>query len=118
MSSNPPFGWLQVRALEVQGNWAGDWSVVRVSADPSGAPVLERIRGCYFQGPVLLGSLGGQVSRSRRDACHPSCLAEGETLRGRCLRVLCLRSWSGDHAVSQPHVVFSDSFSCSEGFLL
>lgn len=48
----------QVRALELQGNWAMDWSLVRV---PSGHIAIERIRGCFFHGPVQLGSLIGEV---------------------------------------------------------
>lgn len=48
----------QVRALELQGNWATNWSLVRV---PSGHITIEHIRGCFFHGQVLLGSFSGEV---------------------------------------------------------
>lgn len=54
---------LQVRALEVHGNWSSDWSLVRVSTGSKTGVADGRVRGCSFHGPVQLGDLSGEVHR-------------------------------------------------------
>jgi hypothetical protein len=48
----------EIEQLERDGNTAEDWSRVRVTEDFNG----RRIRGCSFQGDVILGRLAGKVS--------------------------------------------------------
>ncbi|CAM9416364.1 unnamed protein product [Scytosiphon promiscuus] len=55
----------EVRELEFHGNWASDWSLVRVSKGGSDGDIpAGRVRGCFFHGPVQLGSLRGEIDLS------------------------------------------------------
>ncbi|CAM9258645.1 unnamed protein product [Ectocarpus fasciculatus] len=56
----------EVRELEVHGNWATDWSLVRVakgggSVKTTGSIAAGRVRGCVFHGPVQLGDFSGDI---------------------------------------------------------
>lgn len=50
-----------MKLLESNGNWATDWSVVRISSGVAGRFQVDRVRGNCFHGPVLLGDLAGEV---------------------------------------------------------
>lgn len=52
---------VQVKLLESNGNWATDWSVVRISGGVAGRFSVDRVRGNCFHGPVLLGDFAGEV---------------------------------------------------------
>ncbi|CAM9490648.1 unnamed protein product, partial [Hapterophycus canaliculatus] len=55
----------QVKELELHGNWASDWSLVRVSkGEEDGGIPAGRVRGCFFHGPVQLGDLRGEIDLS------------------------------------------------------
>ncbi|CAN0073298.1 unnamed protein product, partial [Ectocarpus sp. 8 AP-2014] len=56
----------EVRELEVHGNWATDWSLVRVSKGSGSSKTTSsiaagRVRCCVFHGPVLLGDFSGEI---------------------------------------------------------
>ncbi|CAN0134274.1 unnamed protein product [Ascophyllum nodosum] len=67
----------EIRALQRHGNWATDWSLVRV---PEGHIPVERIRGCIFHGAVQLGSLQGAVSLPGGEHCPHPCGVYNSTL--------------------------------------
>ncbi|CAM9957731.1 unnamed protein product, partial [Ectocarpus sp. 4 AP-2014] len=56
----------EVLELQVHGNWATNWSLVRVSKGSGSNKTKSsiaagRVRGCVFHGPVLLGNLNGEA---------------------------------------------------------
>ncbi|CAB1104763.1 unnamed protein product [Ectocarpus sp. CCAP 1310/34] len=56
----------EVRKLQVHGNWATNWSLVRVSegsgpSETKSSIAAGRVRGCVFHGPVLLGDFSGEI---------------------------------------------------------
>ncbi|CAN0392062.1 unnamed protein product, partial [Ectocarpus sp. 12 AP-2014] len=94
----------EVRELEVHGNWATDWSLVRVSKGSGSSKTTSsiaagRVRGCVFHGPVLLGDFSGEASN--KPATEGIILSVAEQYSQPCGVYNSTLSWSivGDGAL-------------------